>query len=241
MKHWWLTTILMLVGIICLIEFAFILDGIRRSNVSANLNSTISKLNSTIDQAQATMTTLNQYTAAQAQVFNSRENKQMLQALRDASATTIKILRKVDQHTLPELDSTIAELRTPINDLSVMIRNTDASVNLSIMPMFALTAKSLNVSLDALSSAIQTVTSKSVLTLDDIHSLMSDPSWKQALDNVASSTKHIDSMTESTDLAMKSMPDIAHQVDKIFVTASKYQRAIILVGILSTIARAVIP
>jgi hypothetical protein len=67
---------------------------------------------------------------------------------------------------------------------------------------------------------------------------MADPSWTEALKAIADSAKHMDGMSASADEAMKKAPNIAASLEKIAKVSSKYQKAILLSEILSTLIRA---
>lgn len=185
------------------------------------------------------------YVELQTKVLSSEKNQKAIESGLQTLAVYNATGKLLNKSVLPELKNTLIEARAATAavreasvSLDVLIRNTDRSLNDDLLPVFVETASTFHVGIDKLNRAIEDVASRGVLTLDDLHAIMSDPSWKTALSAIAESSMNIESATASVEDAMKRAPDITKSLQEIASTSSKYRKAVLLSQILSAVARA---
>jgi hypothetical protein len=177
------------------------------------------------------------YSAEQMKVFSSTANKKSQQAAWDAAATLIKILRKVDQQTVPGINETIADLDSTAASLRAFVAHTDVSINQGLLPESTKTITKAGAGLDSLNVAIQQASERANASLDAIYALTSDPHSKLTLDELLAISRNIDNMTASFAEAAKQMPSIAASVEKMARTSSKLQKFVIASQIASALLR----
>jgi len=61
-----------------------------------------------------------------------------------------------------------------------------------------------------LSASLQDVSDRANTSLDDIHSILSDPAWAASLDSIQSATENVSEITAELEKASKAMPEIAN-------------------------------
>lgn len=199
-----LASLLLIVSIFAVAELGLFIRDARNSQEKL-----VGSIESTITEIHGKAKTLNQYTAAQAEVFNSHENRQMQQALRDAAATTIKILRKVDQKTVPELNATIAALKDSAvgltgveSSLNALVQNTDTSLNGGLLPNVSNVVVKLSLTTETLDKSIQEAAGETNVALGDIHRILSDPAIAASQQQALAILTHADASMQHVEKSM---------------------------------------
>ena len=202
-----------------------------------------------------------QYLDQQLDLIQSDAYQKSLKASFDTGAVYNATGRLINTQIIPRAmkdldraDGFLAALTVNSERLSTLIANTDRSVNQSLLPqatslLAALTddAEKFGLSVVTFDRMLIAVSEKANLALSDIVALVGSPEWHDALKSVAVTAENVALVTAKADLTMESIrlameraPSIAESVDKIAKTSSKYQRALLIVGIIGTLARAFI-
>lgn len=188
-----------------------------------------------------TITDLRSYIKIQADRLNDPRNSKALDAAIQTAAVFNGTGRLINKVLVPKAAATLDELTATVHQLNRLTERTDDSLNDELLPALTDTAKRLNVSIAELNRTITVIATKSGLTLDEIHSLLADPSWKSALESVAGTAHNVELSTGHIEEALQQAPDIASDLHKLSTTGSKYQKLLILARIVSLLAGAFIP
>lgn len=199
----------------------------------------VENLNKTTAEVYKASVTANNYFTTQ--VTNLQKQQKALDAAIQLPGVYNAAGRVINKITLPKINRAIENLdtrsgqlleslNTTVQSTNSLIQHTDKNVN-DLIPQITETAKAMNVSVQSLDKAIQEITSKSSVTLDDIHNIMASKEWLEVL-------QHIDGIAGDIDKTTDQMPSIAASIEKMAKVSSKYQKAVILAQIFSAIARA---
>lgn len=121
--------------------------------------------------------------------------------------------------------------------LNQLIQNTDRSINAGLLPALTETARALGTNVERVSAALREVADKSAVTMDDLNAILGSPEWKEALATLNDTMRHVDGTAANIEKATAEMPAIAGSMEKIARTSSKFQKALILVNVLSVVMR----
>lgn len=194
----------------------------------------------------------------------AEENKKSIDAALQVGATAKGSLQLLNRTTIPLLnnnlrssDDLIRSLQENTASLNRLTINLDDRINgnagllvasTDLVRSLTETSNKFGLSISTLDSVLRTVADKANMSLDEVYSLISSPEWKLALQgiaatstNLASTSAKVDATTEQIRLAMLKAPSIAESLEKIAKTSSRYQRAVLITGIVSTLAKAFLP
>jgi hypothetical protein len=237
----WLGSAFLVVLIFAGYEFALFMRAARIEVQATGKESRelISESRGVISQVNATTTSMRAYADSQMQVFNSTANRKSQQAAWDAAASLIRILREVQQHTVPDLNKTITDLDSSTIAIQALVSHTDESMNAErgLLPESTKTIAKAGVTLDTLNKAIQQAADRANAALDAIYKVVSDPDTKLTMDELLAIMKNVDDITDSFKDMAKYAPTIAASVDKMARTSSKLQKFVIGSQIISALAR----
>jgi len=214
-----LSGLLLIVSIFAVAEVGLLVRDFRSYSEKSN-----NSIQATISEIHATAKTVNTYTAEQAKVFNSKENRDMQTALRLSAATAIKILRKVERETLPEINSTVAEIRKPLGSLDRAIVDTSRSINADLLPKTAEAIDQTADTLKTLNASIQDASTGANVALADMSAILRNPAIAEALTATAGSAENIEDTTGSIKQAAQELPGIAKDVRKVSDASGKFSK-----------------
>ena len=140
----------------------------------------------------------------------------------------------VQQKTLDSLD----RMNTVAERLTLLIDNTNASLNSDLLPNLGLAAHQAELTIKDVGTSVKESSGKVNQNLDDLHLVMADPNWQASLAEIQSAAKHMDEVAAQMEEAAKSAPHIAASVDKIATTSAKWRRWTIAATIVSAVVRA---
>lgn len=214
----------------------FIVAAVATFQLSRGISTLTAKLSETANQVNKAAASVSAYADIQQKNLSSPRTQASIQAAFESGIALKGIANHARFYTLPALDKAIGGLTSTTASLGLLIADTDHSLNapdVGLLPNVSETARAMGVSATAVSQSVKLLTDTGKIDLDDIHKIMADPSWLNAL-------HHIDATTGNIEKSSQSAPNIAAALEKIANTSSKYQKAIILTEILATIARAFI-
>ncbi|MBZ5497693.1 MAG: hypothetical protein LAP85_14925 [Acidobacteriia bacterium] len=210
-----------------------------------SLDGALAKIDGTAAELQRTSKLVTDYVQKQKAVLESPRNQKALEAGWQMAAVLNGTARDINRLVVPRAMNTMDGLNAAIGSfdqsaqaLTALVRNTDRSINESVLPNLAETARTLGVSMEAVTASVRTMATKGALSIDEINALLADPHWLQILTNVAATSAHADTVAGHFEEASRLMPAIAASLDKIAATSSKYQKLLLLAQLLATIARA---
>ncbi len=206
-------------------------------------------------------TSLADFAEFQTAQLQSERSQKIINANLELGATAKGSLLAFNRLILPRLAKTLDESQNLLLDTRrsvVATENLIAQTNRrlnddgGLLPEATLLIRSLSITADrfgftieSLDKSLQMIAEKAGLSLDEIYKLLASPEWLQTLKhlesstaNFASTSRHVDRTAAEIEKAMQSAPEIAKALERISKTSSKYQKALLLVSILSTLARA---
>lgn len=206
--------------------------------VVRRVDGVLTEVESTAREIRVTATNISGYTTVQVEALKNPKNQKALEAGLQTLAVYNGTGRLINTQVLPRAMRVLDDLSGATVALNALVSHSDEALNQKLMPELVATAKALNTSVESVDRAVQDLSRRGALSLDDIHAIMADPSWKQALSAVAQASRHVEGVTGNLEDASAQMPSIAASLERIAKTSSKYQKALILVQVLSTLARA---
>jgi hypothetical protein len=195
-------------------------------------------------------------------VLESEQYQTLMRNNLAAGSFLQSITNSINTKTLPLLNKNLVSSNDGLQDLrallqsgNIMLVDTNRSVIEKLLPQFAVLLESLTtdanrfgMTLDTFNVSLKLIADKAGLTLDEIYELAASPEWKAALSNVntitanlASTSRHLDATSAEIEQAMQAAPSIAQSMERIARTSAKYQKALLIVGILGTLAKAFLP
>jgi hypothetical protein len=200
-----------------------------------------------LDETATTMQCVREAAQLQATALQDPRTQKAIEAGIETLAVYNASGRLINRQVIPRAMKAIDEFEAAVATMNRLIANTDNSINTALIPGIAEAARTLNVSVDSVGKALVEISEKGNMTLDDIRTIMSDPSWKEALASLAATAKNAEAVSQdfkatsaSVAQAAAELPSIAKSTEKLASTASKYKKALILVQILAVITAAVI-
>ena len=185
---------------------------------------------------------------AAAQRASLEENKKSLEAGIQLAAVANGTLRSVNRLIIPRvmknLDSADELIRSSnlaavrVGDL---VANTDHSLNASLLPEASRLVKNLGVTTESLNLAVNKLTDSGLMSLEEIRAIVSMPEWREAVKNTNAALAEVRGIVGDVNKATDELPSIAKSIERIATTSSRYQKVLLLVGILGTLAKAFIP
>ena len=214
--------------------------------ISARSVDVLSTANETMLQVKATATTVNAYTAEQAKVYNSKENRDMLRGLRDITATLLLATRKVNMQLLPDIDAEIKAIQVPLDKFTVsidslhdLVQHTDSSLNdkeAGIIPALSDTVVKSQAIMQDIDTLIKNLSEKSGIDLTDIHNILADPSWKDSQQEVLDLLRHINAIATNVEKASDAAPQIAKDLESISKKSNRLATPLLIARIASLLA-----
>jgi hypothetical protein len=211
----------------------------------------------TLAVGNKSLTSLGNFADSQMEQLQSPRAQKSLQASLETLAVFNATGRLLNTQILPRAMKTLDSSDGAMEKVGTLLSNTDKSINgedglivsaTLLIGSLTTTAERFGLTVDTLDITLKTISEKTGKSLDEIYSLIASPEWKSAIQNantvsanLATTAQKIDATAEQIRLAMLKAPSIAESLDKIAKTSSKYQRAVIIAGIISTIAGAFLP
>jgi hypothetical protein len=94
---------------------------------------------------------------------------------------------------------TIGKLNALADSLNALVQNTDASINRGLMPKVNAAVEETAATIKSARASFATASEGASAALQDIHSLLSDPSITASLSAIQASSEHIEGLTESAE------------------------------------------
>lgn len=94
---------------------------------------------------------------------------------------------------------TIGKLNTLADSLNALVQNTDVSVNRGLLPKVDMAIEETTATIKTARVAVETANEGATVALEDIHTILSDPSITEALMAIEGSAKHIEGTTASAE------------------------------------------
>ena len=189
-------------------------------------------------ETKAAVSELRTYSREQLARLRDPRNSKAIDAAIQTAAVFNGTGRLINAQLIPRAMKTLDGLAESTASLNRMIQATDRSVNSEIAPAAVRSLQSSDAALRELSTALQEASGHANASLDDIHSILSDPAWAASLDSIQSATENVSGITAELEKASQQMPEIAQSINQIASTSSRYRRWILLSQIFSALARA---
>jgi hypothetical protein len=203
-----------------------------------DLRSAAKEASATMAEAKATVSELLDYSREQLARLRDPRNSKAIDAAIQTAAVFNGTGRLINTQLIPRAMKTLDGLAESTASLNRMIEETDHSVNAEITPEAVRSLKSGDQALKELSTVLQEASGRANASLDDIHSILSDPAWVVSLNSIQSATGNVSGITAELEKASQQMPEITKSVNQISSTSSRYRRWILLSQIFSAVARA---
>lgn len=218
---------------------------VRRETLStmADVRATTSE----IKQASAAVREFAEFQSAQLQ---TGENQKLIRQSLAVGAAFVGTARLVNTTVLPALSRSLTEFGDANQELTRLIRHTDASVNAQLLPEATRataslrksiedTARQMNASVEKTSAALDVLLRAGVLNLEDLNKAINDPAFKTILDETAAtateihkSSANLQAATVSVKDSLQYAPGIMRDVEAFTKAQSKYSKYVILARIL---------
>ena len=202
-----------------------------------DLRSAAKEASATMAEAKAAVSELRDYSREQLARLRDPRNSKAIDAAIQTAAVFNGTGRLINTQLIPRAMKTLDGLAESTASLNRMIQATDHSVNAEIAPEAVLSLKSGDEALKELSTTLREASGRANASLDDIHSILSDPAWTASLNSIRSTTENVAGITAELERASRQMPEIAQSINKIASTSSRYRRWILLSQIFSAVAR----
>jgi uncharacterized protein YoxC len=226
-----LKAFLLVTAIFAVAELGLLLDGARRSANEANaliaearraVTETDRRLDGTFQNLNAIL--------VQAGLVAARV-EDLSRNVEAAAAKQAGYWEAVQVKTLCSLD----RLNASADALAALLANTDRNLNSELIPRVANVADEAGTAVRDLDMSVHEASERANASLDDVRSLLADPAWKAALQEIKDTAAHVDGVSAQLEDASKSMPGIAKSIERISQTASRWRKALIVSQILSAI------
>lgn len=170
-------------------------------------------------------------TTTQQAKFASFDARAALKAQREEwESPEFKRYRQETFRAGPEGAKAIAQL----NEILTQVRSETLPATTTLLVTLNKQVESIGVSASATFVEIAKLVEKGELTFEAANKVLASPQWEEILKHIAGSTANIEATTAA-------LPGTAAAIEKILQTSEKWQKPILLAGLLSTIARAFIP
>lgn len=206
--------------------------------IAQNVAATTAEVHGAVAEIRAAAQITRDYTQRQTEILSSSKNQKALESGWQSAAVLHKTLELVNSKTLPRINKTLDSLEVVTQSLNTLVHNTDQQINAQLLPETTASITQTTAAIKALQDSVVLTQQQSNQILVEIQRLISDPSWKHTLEDVASTTARIDALVINLEAASKEAPSIAASLEKLAATSSKYQKALIFANILSLIGRA---
>ncbi len=203
-----------------------------------DMRSAARETSATMAEAKAAVSELRDYSREQLARLRDPRNSKAIDAAIQTAAVFNGTGRLINTLVIPRALKTLDGLAESTASLNRMVQATDKSVNGEIAPEAVRSLQSSDAALKELSTALQEASGRANASLDDIHSILSDPAWAASLDSIQSTTGNISGITAELEKASQQMPEITKSINQIASTSSRYRRWILLSQIFSAVARA---
>jgi hypothetical protein len=203
-----------------------------------DLRSAAKEAAATMSEAKAAVSEIRDYSREQLARLRDPRNSKAIDAAIQTAAVFNGTGRLINTQLIPRAMKTLDGLAESTASLNRMIEATDHSVNAEIAPEAVHSLQSSNEALKELSVTLQEASGRANASLDDIHSILSDPAWTASLSSIQSTTENVSGITAELEKASQQIPEIAHSVNRIASTTSRYRRWILLSQIFSAVSRA---
>lgn len=185
-----------------------------------------------------------------------RTNSTMERVDRIASnlESTTKKLDKELPNSISQISSVAGTLNTKISsvtsNLDNLIVHTDFRINgesgllhqtTTLASNLAEIASKSQATIDEINSAIKLTSDELNLSTHQIYTILSSSELKSILTNVERTSLAVADSSAHVEEALRQAPSISQSLDKIAKTSSKYQKIVLISGIISTIVRALLP
>lgn len=245
----------------CILIIVLIVGG---SNSFWNFRLLTQELRATSQNTKNLTARTNEYIEYQLDLFQSEPYQKSIKAGIDTAAIYNSVGRSINTVLLPRIYKTADSTNLAVNDLRATIQSSNTLVTNADRELFgdrglirsltsltdnvSITVTKLNTTVDSLDLFVKEMSVKLKMSADEIYALIASPEWKQAIQNLNSTTKTADDITKKVDLtvesirlAMEKAPSIAASMEKIASVSSKFTKVSLIVGILSTIIRTFVP
>ena len=202
-----------------------------------DMRSTAREASATMAEAKAAVSDLRDYSREQLARLRDPRNSKAIDAAIQTAAVFNGTGRLINTQLIPRAMRTLDGLGESTATLNRLIEETDRSINAEVVPEAVSSLQSADEALKELSIALQGASGRTNASLDDIHSILSDPAWAASLDSIQSATENVSGITAELENASREMPEITKSVNQIATTSSRYRRWILLSQILSAVAR----
>ena len=225
------------------------------------VKATNQKITAGTNELQSAAKTLREYIEFQTEQLKSTRNQKSIEASLATPAIVNGTFRLINTQTLPLIHSTIDELQSSARSLNILVRNSDHEINRNLLPSatktldattvtireYGNTATEINRAVAETTAQInKTVTdlaAQGQVTLTEANNLLRSPEWKSLLaglnetsQNLAATTKNVETVTANTAEASKRMPAIADDIQRFTRTTSRFRKLILVAQIAGAIA-----
>lgn len=225
------------------------------TNVTWNIRLRLQETSITLVNINKTSGSLAEYAALQTEMLSSPMNQKAIEHGIELGKVATETVVKINRSTVPKLNAALdgitgveSELRITAANLGVFVSNTDHEVNQKLLPSITTLITSMNVlsvkfgtTIDELNDAIKMAANQTNKSLDEVYKLISDPKVMSILTSVDKTMQNVATTSASIDAAAKSAPGIAQSLEKIAATSSRYQKIVLISGIISTLIKAFLP
>ena len=184
------------------------------------------------------------------QVRSPQNLKSIEHGLEFGKVATLTI-SKLNRTTIPKLNSAIDDFREKnLASLNSLIKDSNSRINgdeglivagTNLLNSMTKLANKFGISVDDLNTAIIEASKQANKSLEAIYSLITDPSIKDMLLHFDESSASMAKVMAKIAEAGESAPGIAKSLENIAKQSSKFAKITLIVGILSTLAKAFIP
>jgi prefoldin subunit 5 len=193
-------------------------------NAGSSIQAVIDDLDATVILARTTMVNVGLL------IGRLEQTSEKWEATANKEAAYWKNLQAKSLETINNLNATSDSLRD-------LLSGTDKQLNGEVLPALSESIKIIGKSAEDMTSKIRDVANKSGENLDDLHSILASPEWKEILKSINGSAESLDASMKELNKAAKEVPSVAQSVEKMAKTSNKYHKALILTQIASMIGR----
>ena len=193
--------------------------------------------------ARSSVSTWNNYSTLLTKQLASEKNQKAIDAGIAVAASLQGSIRLVNTQVVPRTMKLLDATERTTLTLNTLVANTDRRLTADdgllpestrVLASVRTTADAFQVDAKALSGELLKITQQGQVSMENINAVLASPEWVAILKNVEGSTRNIEATTAE-------LPKTAASIEKILATAEKWQKPMLLAGMLATIARAFIP
>jgi ABC-type transporter Mla subunit MlaD len=245
-------------SLVCLLLLVLTIGG---ANAFWNLRLLLREAKESAINIRSTTASIDEYVGFQTAQLQSPAYQKYMRGNFAVGSLLQSVVEGVNKTTLPKLNKNldssndfILALNANTQTLNQLMANLDGRINgesgllvsaTALLQSLTATSDRFGLTVTTLDAALKVIAEKAGMTLDEVYKLAASPEWQDALKNVdevtrnaASVSRHVDASAAQIEKSMESMPDIAKALQKIATTSAKYQKALLIVGILSTLGKA---